>query len=274
MHVFYAQGGGLGHLTRVDNLINRLSIPAEDILIITPSLFTKYFKGYTFIQLSWQDEATSWTKTIKAVLEKHSDMYFYIDTFPFGLKGELKDVYKTFPNIKYVYIARILKWSFYLDKIKEVIPIRFLETIILETLYAEHFVWINKHSGLITYFNLVQKPVKQVPFMSTPYVLVVHSGGKQDVLKLCQQAIKDFESITDITIVVFTQVDIELNHPSVVVKPNVFPVSHYFKHAQKIYTAAGFNSMYELEMYKEKHVVIPLEKLFDDQFFRYKNFKK
>ena len=48
MHVFYVQGGGLGHLTRVDSLIVKLSIPIEDVLIITPSTFTTYFKDYAF----------------------------------------------------------------------------------------------------------------------------------------------------------------------------------------------------------------------------------
>lgn len=268
MHVFYVQGGGLGHLTRVDNLIKRLSIPIEEILIITPSLFTTYFKGYNFIHLSWKDKASLWTNTITSVIVKYKITSVYVDTFPLGLKGELKAVYKSFPNLNYVYIARLLQWEFYLEQVKESIPATFSKTIVLETLYAAHLDWIKKYSELITNLTLVPKPLQQLPLMERPYVLVVHSGGKEDVLKITHQAIKDFQSQPEITIVVFTQVEIKIKNPSVIIKRNTFPVSQYFEDARNIYTAAGFNSIYELKVYKNKHIIIPLEKLFDDQFFR------
>ncbi|MDY8136031.1 hypothetical protein [Aquimarina sp. 2201CG5-10] len=271
MHVFYAQGGGLGHLTRINKLIKTLEIPNSDVLIITPSAFTKYFEVYTFVKISWNETVGNWSKTIKNTIKYHNITTFYVDTFPFGIKGELNTVYKTFPKLEYVYISRLLKWQNYLDSILVKASIKFSKTIVLEVMYPEHMIWIENNSKKTENILLQNNNISSIPFLDKPYVLIVHSGGKKDVLKICNQAIKEYQNKPEIVIVVFTQVDINIKDSRILIYKDVFPVSMYFKHAEKIYTAAGFNSIQELKHYKEKHVAIPLYKLFDDQFFRCSN---
>ncbi|WP_282067855.1 hypothetical protein [Olleya namhaensis] len=271
MHVFYAQGGGLGHLTRTDKLIKSLNIPLELVVIISPSHFTGYFKNYQFIKLAWSDTPSTWTKQITEVIKKLEITSFYIDTFPFGLKGELCAVYKGFPNVNYTYVARVLKWETYLKAMPQITTVNFSETLILEKLYNTHLEWITNHSTHTTNLTLKSSSITPIAFLETPYVMVVHSGGQADVLHIIARANTDYKSDQNMKIVVFTQVDIQLKQKNVIIYKDRFPVSQYYKHATKIYTAAGFNSIQELKKYINKHVIIPFEKLYDDQFFRVSN---
>ncbi|WP_396601069.1 hypothetical protein [Algibacter sp. R77976] len=269
MHIFYVQGGGLGHLTRIDKLIKTLSIPKEAIKIITPSSFTNYFKDYQFIKLSWSETPNNWTKQIAQVLNKYSVSSFYIDAFPLGLKGELLPVYKVFTELNYIYISRILKWETYLKAMNNETPsVIFSKTMVLEQLYETHLDWIVAHSKNVLHLHLKPKGVISIPFINSDYIMVVHSGGTADVLKICNKAIEDYKHNPNISIIVFTQVDIQLKSEKIVVYKNIFPVTQYYDHAKQIYTAGGFNSVHELELFRYKHNVIPLEKRFDDQFFR------
>lgn len=268
MHIFYVQGGGLGHLTRIDKLIKTLNIPKGDVKIITPSNFTSYFKDYNFIKLSWADTPTKWCKQIENTIRINTISKFYIDTFPYGLKGELNSIYKTFPDLNYVYVSRVLKWEKYLDDITLQQPVIFSNTIILERLYKTHSDWITSHSKNVLKLRLKPDFINAHPFIDAPYTLVVHSGGKAGVLKICNQAIEDYKTISNIKIIVFTQVNVQLKEKKILIYNNMFPVSQYYKHAIKIYTAAGFNSIQELKHYRHKHIIIPLDKLYDDQFFR------
>lgn len=269
MHVFYSQGGGLGHLTRVDKLILKLQIPVEDVIIITSSIFTKYFNKYTHIKLSWNVSPSVWAETLQNVINKTEITAFYIDTFPFGLKGELISIFKKFPDANYIYISRILKWDIYLKNFPNIIAPVFSKTILLEPLYPKHFNWIEKQSKQIESINLAPKTLpKPISFIDAPYILVIHSGGKNDVIHICNQVLNDNALTNKTKVIVFTQVKLSFNHPKFKIYNNVYPVSQYFEKAKKIYTAGGFNLINELHFFKDKHISIPLEKLYDDQFFR------
>ncbi|MAQ75303.1 MAG: hypothetical protein CL613_03090 [Aquimarina sp.] len=271
MHIFYVQGGGLGHLTRTHALIKTLRIPAKDVRIITPSAFTGYFKEYTFIKISWNAATSRWSKVIIDTILSYDNITFCVDTFPFGLRGELQKVYKTIPEINCTYISRILKWQKYLGTLTEKNSIEFSETILLEELYPEHLTWIQQHSKKTTQLTLDYEPVSPTPFLDIPYAMIVHSGGKEDVLHIIHRALEDLQNNSEIPLVVFTQVDISINNSKIIIHQNVYPVSKYYHHAEIIYTAAGFNSIQELREYKDKHIAIPLKKLYDDQFFRNAN---
>jgi len=269
MHLFYVQGGGLGHLTRTDKFIKTQGIPEDKVLIITPSTFTDYFKTYQYIKIAWSDSPSQWSAQIIATLNEQPVYTCYIDAFPFGLKGELLPVYEKRPDINYVYVSRILKWETYLKSLNiKHLPIVFSKTLILEKLYATHSDWVSHYSKKVLNLSLKSENMPSVPFTNTPYVMVVHSGGQQDVLKIYQKAMADWADDPNINIIVFTQVALQIKNEKVKVICDVFPVVQHYKNAIKIYTAAGFNSVQELQQYRDKHILTPLEKLYDDQFFR------
>lgn len=275
MHIFYVQGGGLGHLTRIDKLIRFLRIRIEDVLIVSPSQFTHHFKSYSFEKLPWNTSVNKWAEIIEAILLKTKVDTFYIDTFPLGIKGELIPIYKKFKTLNCIYISRILKWDFYIKNKSEAYLKIFNETILLEQLYANHLDWIKLNSKKISHIDLSSfyssKP--QINLIKEPYVLVILSGPKKDVLELCNSALKDIKNIKH-PILVFTQIDIDFKNPRFIVKKNNFPVNQYFKYASHIYTGTGFNSIKELLPYKNKHTCIAFQKLYDDQFYRKKCFEE
>jgi predicted glycosyltransferase len=269
MHVFYVQGGGLGHLTRTDTLIRFLNINAEDVIIITPSHFTQHFTQYTFISLSWDDTVAQWIDVISNVIKAYIVDSFYVDTFPLGIKGELIPIYKRFKAINYVYVVRVLKWEFYLSNMPELLQPTFNNTVVLETVHANHYSWIEDVSKTITKIDAPQLYIteNQIPLIDTAYYLVVHSGGPKDVLQLCEKVMQALNENTT-PVFVITQVAITINNPRFIVKSKVYPASQYFKHAKHIFTGAGFNLVNELKPYKEKHTIYAFNKLYDDQLFR------
>ncbi|MGB3607055.1 hypothetical protein [Psychroserpens sp.] len=271
MFIFYVQGGGLGHLTRVDRLIKTLKLPEKEIVIMTPSVFTCYFPNYKFILLEWTSSANDWSQHIESLILTTKVTQFYVDTFPLGLKGELCAVFRKFPKLKYVYISRILKWEAYLKAHISEVNIQFDATILLEPLYESHLTWINNQSKLTKKIALQLDHRASVKYSEEPYVLVVHSGGTADVVKLIERAVQDYKNEEHIIIVVFTQVELSVDNANVVVHKSKFPVSQYYEHALKIYTAGGFNSVFELNEFREKHIIMAFDKLYDDQEFRIKN---
>ncbi|SHJ09229.1 hypothetical protein [Aquimarina spongiae] len=277
MYLFYVQGGGLGHLTRTEKLIQTLQFTYHEVLIITPSQFCHHFKNYKFVKLNWKDSKNQWTTVIDEVLKKHSIKRFYIDAFPFGLKGELLSIYENHSHIKFYYVSRILKWENYLAQVPTPKYFCFEETLLLEPLYTTHQNWIKKNSKNVKKLSLLQetKGTKNPFSCSTPYGLLVHSGGKKNVLRLCEFVSNNLRerNWTTLKILVLTQVDVDFSHPQFYFSKNVFPALPYYEEATIIYTAAGFNAIQELQKYQDKHIAIPLDRLYDDQFFRLKNYK-
>ena len=271
MIAFYVQGGGLGHLTRTHALIQQLQIDPKAVLIITPSAFNHYFKQYVFVSISWNDSPAAWSNTVIQVLTTHGISECYIDAFPLGIKGELIAVYKAFPRVSFLYACRILKWNRYLKAMPETFTPFFDKTFVLEKIYDAHLEWVHSSTTQTEVMQLpVHFPKEHRRLHKGPYVLVVHSGGKEDVIALCRKVKFDVGDTT-LPIYVFTQVSVVFDDERFQFRMKAYPVHQYFQYAARIYTAAGFNLMNELRPYQEKHRVFPLDRLYDDQFFRSKH---
>lgn len=271
MIAFYVQGGGLGHLTRIHKLIQYLKIDAKEVLIITPSKFLELFTSYFFVRISWNGSSEDWSKKITEQLLLHNIKQCYVDAFPLGIKGELIPVYRALPSISYIYICRILQWKKYVSIIpKDLIP-NFTKTLVLEKIYEEHLNWAHEVSKHVQVVQLpLVLPKENVKLSNTPYALVIHSGNQKDVIELCKKA-KTAIANDILSIYVFTQVHIAFDDKRFHIRVQKYPVDQYFKYANKIITAAGFNLIHELEPYHKKHIVIPIDRLYDDQFFRAQN---
>lgn len=269
MICFYAQGGGLGHLTRVEKVIRFLNICDDDVIVITPSSFSKHFPQFKFVHLKWNNSIEVWQKQISETFHKYQITDCYIDAFPFGIKGELPTVYDEFEGISFHYIARILKWEFYKSECISAINFHFKSTLVLERLYETHNAWIQHISEEIINIDISPQTMpKQIRLHEKPYSLVIHSGGIKDVTKLCDLAIENTADKPNELIAVITQVPFESKNPQIVIHTGLYGVLPYFYFAEHIYTAAGFNTVSELKSYRAKHTTLPLDKLFDDQYFR------
>ena len=265
---FYVQGGGLGHLSRIHKLIQYLELAPEKVLIISPSIFTKHFPQYCFVSISWNLSNEELSAKVKEFISSNKLSKLYIDAFPVGIKGELLPIFKNHPSLDFHYISRILKWEKYQALLPEKCLVNFKETYLLEAVYPTHKVWVNKVSDKVTNVDLsiINSKIKHERLFKDPYVLLVHSGGKQDVLSLYKRVLSMVPK--DTLIAIFTQVAISIPYSRVKIYKNVYPVANYFNEAERIYTAGGFNLIQELKEYRNKHTAFAIDRHFDDQFFR------
>lgn len=273
MIAFYIQGGGLGHLSRSAKIVNALGIPKDKVLWITPSHFTSYFSEFQIHPLSATKDPGQLQLEIAHLFTAKSITHCYVDAFPAGLYGELNGLAIQCPTIKWTYIARILRWETYSLLVKENFDITFEKTYVLETLYTDHEIWISQVS--IHVQTLTLPPVSIVEPkrpLARDYELLIHSGGKEDVERLVAFA----QQHRDPKLPVFIATQIRLDHlpDRFYYLKGSFPALPYVEKASKVYTACGFNLMHELRPFANKQHCLPLERLYDDQKFRYARFKE
>jgi hypothetical protein len=98
--------------------------------------------------------------------------------------------------------------------------------------------------------------------MTGSYWLIVHSGPAEEVLELIAYT----RELTSSRVLVATPCDLPMS--AGFARIDAFPVSHLFADAERIVSAAGFNVMLETEPWRDKHIVLPFPRRFDDQFAR------
>jgi len=130
---------------------------------------------------------------------------------------------------------------------------------------------VKQASKNVNYISLNKACPTPVALINEDYTMLVHSGGAKDVAVLCE-LIQKTAPTAELPVYVFTQVHVEFDDPRFHFRNKEYPVAQYFKHAKHIYTAAGFNLMQELQAYRHKHTVFPIDRLYDDQWFRAKTY--
>lgn len=190
--LFYAQGGGLGHLQRSINMINMLQLFSNDN--ITYQIFfassSTYLSNYlkeigiknSKLQDKSQDKSQDKLQNIKPLLiplnfendfknnfvnyqkwlaKQINDLNIseiYLDVFPCGLVGEWNNMVEllvNFSEIKFYSINRHLKWQNYRQLITK--PLFFEASYVVEALESEHLAFITEHSKSV-------KTLKLIPF--------------------------------------------------------------------------------------------------------------
>jgi hypothetical protein len=246
MIVYYAIGGGLGHRVRAQRVLDALGIEAR---IVTND----------HLPIDWRS------------LDAER---LIVDAFPCGIQGELADV-----DIPMDYVARLLQWDDYVRSLGEVTWPRFQTTFIVEELTEAHAAFVQAQSDRVVELRLnvnvgrasarldhdkayESAGLKPGLRCFSSYWLIVHSGPESEVRELIDYAhqLKTIEN-SAAQILVATQCDVEE-------RIDEHPVHHLFADAERIISAAGFNVMLETEPFREKHIVLPFPRRFDDQFTR------
>jgi hypothetical protein len=273
MDLFYAMGGGLGHLCRINALIHTLGITNKRI--ITNSAFSSLiFKNDEIINISAEYYHKPWELAvfIESVISRFKVTDFYIDTFPVGMIGELN-----FVNLKpcrLIYIARLLNPESCKSLIEHT-DLMFDHSFLVEKIHSQHKEFINKHSVSHSEISLIYPVIKQKPVLQQVLAkikfkpwLIVHSGPTHELEILYRHAL-DISSIHNQKplFLILTQVK-DLLPGNDIVQLDYFPAEHFFPYADKIFTACGFNSMYQTRQYAEIHHFIPFDRKYDDQFER------
>jgi hypothetical protein len=219
MIIYYAAGGGLGHLTRARAVVHTLGLKDHAALLTaSPFAVDKRVVGdaeIIKIPQSFAADRQSYRVWLQELFARRQPAEIYIDSFPAGIVGEFCD----FPfaaDTRLVYLARLLKWEEYSKQIQGVSP-GFALTYRLEPLAAEHDVYVQNHSGEIKALllkdpphdlndevkkaavaimrpsvieSLVRHPQspEQPPAVRRPIWLIVHSGASAETDELIAYA--------------------------------------------------------------------------------------
>ena len=280
MILYYAMGGGLGHLTRARAVLHTLRLESESV-ILTASRFAgdeRVTGGLNVIHVPAylaHDRAAyrAWLADLFASLRPAA---LYLDTFPAGIRGEFCD----FPPLEGVpihYLARLLKWKEYAKLLEGRLP-RLEETHILEPLATEHEEFIRRHCAKQSPLRLEDPPhllhesalseAGRLALSTEPFWLVVHSGPVEEIMELLAYAaeMRRIERVEAQLILVAPAPPPEL--PKDVFYIDIYPAAALFPMAARVISACGFNVMRQMARHYGKHRYMPCARRFDDQFKR------
>ncbi len=283
--LFYAMGGGLGHLQRCVALLKNGGGATQNTVVCSasphlPTFAQQHSLRYYAIPTIWATEPAALTLFLTNLLQKEQLTTIYIDVFPLGIIGEWNEILPKFPMLNLVYIARRMKWELYAPLIKY--SPQFNCTLVVEDLQPDHWEFVRQSSQQI----IEQKITAATPQTSTScpiqedFYLVLHSEPAEEIAVLLhyaydkQQLSKDNVVFVVVSQIKPTSIVKELNRyllDTKITYLKTFDTDSLVKKAKKIFTACGFNTMHYLQNYSHKHYYIPFERKYDDQFWRSKN---
>lgn len=274
MILYYAVGGGLGHLTRASAIIHYLQIPKTKVQILTASPFASlYFSDLPILTLPkhLQNNPEFYEIWLQQQCRKYNFSEIWIDSFPCGILGELHCLQKF--DLQATYFARILDWNNYKGLVKH--QAKFQKIWLLESLEEEHQDFIESLGTDVESFTFSypEIEIKSSLFDENDW-LIVHSEPAEEVAELLAYA--------------YEQAEMERQNPRFcVISPvkeldtiipythfDLYPAYPYFSQAGRIFTACGFNSMQQTKCFAQKHHFLPFRRRFDNQFLRAKSRRK
>lgn len=261
MILYYALGGGLGHLTRGRRVLEALGL-TSDAAIVTASPYASDARvtgGIPVINVPAElehnvDEHRAWMRGLDA--ER-----LLVDTFPGGMHGELCGL-----DMPMDLVARSLRWAEYRRAMPGELP-SFDAAWLLEELEPEHDAFVRDNCRRSVPLDL-SHPDTGTTEAAAPYWLIVHSGPEEEVRELIAYTSElraNAASPAERTLVA-TRCDVPL--PEGFEKVDAYPAAALFARAERIVSAAGFNVMLETERWRDKHDVVPFARRFDDQYRR------
>lgn len=285
MNLYYAMGGGLGHLTRARAFLEQFGLE-NNTSILAFSEFAKDKRVVGKIDVIETtkkkfDKEEHYQNFLRDLFAKHSFETVYLDTFPYGIKREFSNF--NFGNAQIKYIARLMDWSNYINFRPIQQTIRFEKTYILEDLEPEHSDYIFQNSKTAFPLKLKYPEPKlndedQQKFEEIKnkknFWLVVHSHGADEIFDLiCTADAQRIIEERDIEIVIITPMDYQTTVTNCSTY-NIYPATVLFPYAERIFTASGFNIMQQTAEFRHKHQFTPYSRTFDRQHERAKRFRE
>ena len=278
MNIYYANGGGLGHLTRARAFLHQHKIESETA-ILTSSKFAADKRIVGDLKIIEIDEDFARNKEkyrdfLQNIFNENKVKKFYLDSFPAGILGEFADF--DFGKTEVFYVARLLKWKNHSHFLSDN-SLNFKKTFVLENLETEHQKFIEKSSEEIESFDLIypkfefeEKKIEKIVSQNSPFWLIVHAGNEEETRELLDYAeeMREIEKATVKLILISPNCDLYEN------SFDIYPASMLFPSAERIFTAGGFNAIKQTEQFRSKHFFLPFERRFDDQFARAKTAKE
>jgi predicted glycosyltransferase len=264
MLLYYAAGGGLGHLTRARAFLHAAG--AEDeavVLTASPFASDRRVMGSVaslIVPEELRQDQPAYRDWLQRSIARLAPERLIVDTFPAGLFHEFAGM--AIP-CEIDYVARYLEWRRYAPR---ELP-SLATTYVLEPLHEEQERFVVARSRNIDRRpRLIDPPrTDDLPPLPERYALVVHSGSTEEVTELIDYAAAAARAEgTQEPIVAVTQAAVSRRD---VVCIDAYPATRLAARATRIITAAGFNCMRQFAS-DPRHTAVPFRRRFDDQFLR------
>ncbi|MBU1108551.1 MAG: hypothetical protein KKB51_17885 [Candidatus Riflebacteria bacterium] len=273
MILYYCMGGGFGHITRftafcrqhrirpalITNceqvISGKIAVDAERILM--PD--TKHTASKESL-MTWVGEAISSCRPEKLL----------VDAFPGGVLGELCSL-DQLQNIECEYLARILDIPTYQKRLSGNLP-KFSKIHRLEKLSNDHENWLENMQAPIENTDLhYDSGQLRKPQLPANCWLIIHSGNNDELeqLWLFARQTADIEMATAEFAMVSPGQRPDFLPPEVA-HFDIYPADALFQQASRVFSAAGFNIMKQMQQCPTKHHVLPMPRVLDDQFLRHR----
>ncbi len=281
MILYYAMGGGLGHLTRARALLHTLGL-THAARVLTASDYAddrrvtgdlRVIKAPAALAL----DLPAYRLWLMRLLARLRPTALYLDTFPAGICGELCD-FPPVTDLPVHYVARLLQWPAYEGLLAGRRPPRFAATHVLEPLAPAHAAFVARQSVKHAPLTLVDPPHPDdaaargrfalLTRAAGPVWLIAHSAPAAEVAELLAYAeeLRRLEQPGAQLILLARDVPPAL--PAHILHFDCYPAAPLFARAARVVSACGFNVMREMRRHRAKHRFMPFPRRFDDQFAR------
>jgi hypothetical protein len=261
--LYYAIGGGLGHLVRARAVLHTLGIEGEAV-VLTASTHASDRRVVGELPVirapdSLDHDRAELRRWLDAVLAAVRPERVIVDAFPAGVLGELRDL-----DVPVDHVARLLRWPRYVRRLDGPLP-QIETTFVVEPLHPDHRTELAAASSRMEPLHLVDPPAPirddaagAAPVDGAALVngaaLVVHAGPDHEV-----EALVSLARSTGRRVMVARPGGGDLD---------VHPAAALFPHAGHIVTAAGFNAMRQAAPFRDRHTYVPFPRPLDDQHAR------
>ena len=285
MRLYYANGSGLGHLTRTLAVIHTLQLNQEPVLLFTASHHAEQIplpKNVELVKIPehFSQNIGAYQNWLCEQIEYNQVSEVYLDAFPCGIIGEWNN-FPDYLKVDFYYVGRILNWQNY-EQVGINRPPNFKAAYMLENVDPKHKRFVQIHAQeLLTLDLQYPSPIlnqKEKLIIDTlystvekPIWLIVHSEPQEEVKQLCAYAIEisQIEGV-DPFFVIVSQTKPFNSITNNILWLNLYPAYPLFANAHRIFSACGFNMMQQTEVFKDKHMFLPFKRRYDNQFLRAK----
>ena len=265
MKLFYAVGGGLGHITRTITLMSNLNIPPEESILLSNSAYARSpFIPEKLKVIPLQNSQTinlvTYQQLLLQIIREFEIQEVFLDAFPTGILGEWNN-FKSYQSLTFNYVARILQWSIYSQK-HLYHPPYFQNTYVLEPLQEKHQSFIQNNSKEVHHHQLTYPDHTPPPTILSlihklkkdheEIWLLTHSEPDSEIEQLYQYA-KDTVQLQQVNakFLLLTQGSF---YPSESIhRSDIYPVYPVFSYVDKIVSAGGFNTVHQASFCRQKH---------------------
>lgn len=267
MILYYALGGGVGHIMRAARIARYYQLETSFQILTNSACASNLFPGCNILKLpdACIQNPQAISNHLQELLKQQSYQSFWVDTFPFGLFGEL-DISALTKLAPCHYVARYVKWPEYAGKLKT--EGQFAEAHIVDFLHRDQQTFIHHRANEV--HNVVLDNSSTIPVKNAGNYpgawLILHSGNQEELDELVSYALDIAERENcQPKLIVASQ-----HRPTSPVDTLISSIPHAVNldSVARVISACGYNTMLELAPYRHKHHFMPFPRRYDDQFLR------